>query len=281
MRAIRSAVVLSTMLLAAATVAVAGGSGKSTPKTPAGKGGSGSGSQTAAASGSGSGSGSADPASSGSGSDAVGPTTGNTPDTTDLSMVKPEDMPTDVRMRRLEQQTQSLKERAWQLKARMQMLKEQMLGGGVGAQAMISHANDMGSAFRLTKLVYALDGTQVFERNDDAADSLYKNKSFDIFTGPISPGQHTLQAVAVYRGHGYGLFDYLDKFTFTARGSSSFTAAEGKVSKIDCRGYEKGGAATAMEKRATLDCTVTEVAPEKPAEAPAPTTPGTTPLPGK
>src|SRR5262249_20148069 len=33
----------------------------------------------------------------------------------DLAAVKPEDMPTSVRMRRLEQKTQALKERAWQL----------------------------------------------------------------------------------------------------------------------------------------------------------------------
>jgi hypothetical protein len=211
-----------------------------------------------------------------------GPTTGNTPQApTDLAMVKPEDMPTDVRMRRLEQKTQALKERAWQLKARVQMLKEQLLGGGVGAQALITHSNDMGAAFRLTKLVYSLDGTDVFVRTDESAENLFKTKAFDIFSGPISPGNHNLAAVAVYKGHGYGVFEYLDKFTFTAKGSNAFIAGEGKIAKVECRGFEKGGAATPMEKRASIECKVTQVAPEKPAEAPAPTTPGTTPLPGK
>jgi len=196
-------------------------------------------------------------------------------------MVKPEEMPTDVRMRRLEQKTQALKERAWQLKARVQMLKEQLLGGGVGAQALISHANDMGAAFRLTKLIYTLDGTQVFVRTDDSAENLYKTKSFEIFSGPISPGNHNINAVATYKGHGYGVFEYLDKFTFTAKGSSAFIAGEGKTAKVDCRGFERGGAGTPMEKRPAIDCKVTQVAPEKPAEAPKPTTPGTTPLPGK
>src|SRR5262245_40691723 len=74
----------------------------------------------------------------------------------DPATVKPEDMPTAVRMRRLEQRTQALKERAWQLKARVQMLKEQMLGGGVGAQALIAHANEMGASFRLIKIIYTL-----------------------------------------------------------------------------------------------------------------------------
>src|ERR1700760_4872190 len=107
-----------------------------------------------------------------------------------------EDMPVSVRMRTLEQKTQALKERAWQLKARVQMLKEQMIGGGAGAQAVIGHANEMGASFRLTKLIYALDGTQVFVRTDDSGENLYKTKSFDVFAGPVSPGNHQLNAEA-------------------------------------------------------------------------------------
>ncbi|MFN0251695.1 MAG: dihydrolipoamide acetyltransferase [Kofleriaceae bacterium] len=196
----------------------------------------------------------------------------------DPSSVKPEDMPTAVRMRRLEQKTQALKERAWQLKARVQLLKEQLIGGGVGAQALIAHVNEMGSSFRLIKLVYTLDGTQVFVRTDETAEDLYKTKAFDVFAGPIAPGNHTLAVAATYRGHGYGVFEYLSKYTFTARGSSSFIAGEGKLSKVDCRGFEKGGATTPLENRPAVDCKVTQASPDKPNEAPAPTpTAATTP----
>jgi len=268
MRAIASAVVLSSLLVAAGAVAIAG----------PGKGaGSGSGSGSAAGAGSGSGSGS--DSGSGSGS-ALGPTTGNTPTSgPDYASVKPEDMPTDVRMRRLEQSTQALKERAWQLKARVQMLREQMLGGGVGAQAVITHSSDMGGTYRLVKITYSLDGTQVFQRDDATADNLYKTKGFDVFTGPIAPGNHNITAVATYRGHGYSVFDYLDKYTFTARGSNSFVAAEGKIARVECRGYEKGGASVPMEKRAAIDCKVTQVQPEKAPDSTKPTTPGQTPMP--
>jgi hypothetical protein len=194
----------------------------------------------------------------------------------DLAAVKPEDMPTSVRMRRLEQKTQALKERAWQLKARVQMLKEQMIGGGAGAQAMVAHANEMGASFRLIKLIYSLDGTQVFARTDDTAESLYKTRSFDVFAGPISPGNHNLAAIATYRGHGYGVFEYLSKYTFIAKGNQAFIAGEGKISKVDCRGFEKGGPTTPLEKRAAIECKVTAVAPEKPAEKPdAAAKPGT------
>jgi hypothetical protein len=252
MRALPKVVVLSSLLLAGA--ALAGSGDQKTPAPPTGP-----------ATGS-----------------AAAPTPAPAPDNTapaDPNSVKPEDMPTAVRMRRIEQRTQALKERAWQLKARVQTLKEQMLGGGVGAQALISHENEMGSSFHLVKLTYTLDGTQIFARADDTGENLFKTKSFDIFTGPISPGNHQLAMVATYKGHGYGVFEYLSKFTFTARNQSSFVSAEGKISRVECRGFEKGGASTPMEKRAAIDCKVTDVAPDKPADAPKTTTPGNTPMP--
>jgi hypothetical protein len=260
MRAISRVVVPMSLLIAAAAGAQ--------PKT-------GTGGTTTAAAGTGSGSAAAPapaPApGAGDGGGSAAPT--------DMSTVKPEDMPTAVRMRRLEQKTQALKERAWQLKARLEMLKEQTLGGGVGAQALIAHADQMGSSFRLIKLVYSLDGTQVFARSDEGAESLYKTRAFDVFTGPIAPGNHNLQVLATYRGHGYGVFEYLSKFTFTAKGQATFTTGEGKISKVECRGFEKGGAGTPMEKRPAVECKVSEVQPEKPGEQKPSTTPGTTPLP--
>jgi hypothetical protein len=188
----------------------------------------------------------------------------------DVATVKPEDMPTAVRMRRLEQKTQALKERAWQLKARVQMLKEQMIGGGAGAQAVVAHNNEMGASFRLTKLVYTLDGTQVFVRTDDTAENLYKARGFDVFAGPITPGNHNLSAIATYRGHGYGVFEYLSKYTFTAHSNQAFVAGEGKIAKVDCKGFEKGGPTTPLERRAAIECKVTQVQPEKAPETTAP-----------
>jgi hypothetical protein len=251
MRALPKVVVLSSMLLAGAALA---GSGTTKTPTPA---------PTPAPA--------VPEAGAGAGSAAAQPPI-------DPNSVKPEDMPTAVRMRRIEQRTQALKERAWQLKARVQTLKEQMIGGGVGAQALISHENEMGGSFHLVKLTYTLDGTQIFARTDDNGENLYKTKSFDVFTGPISPGQHQLAMIATYRGHGYGLFEYLSKFTFTARNTSSFISAEGKISRVECRGFEKGQS-TPMEKRAAIDCKVTDVQPDKPGDAAPSTTPGNTPLP--
>jgi hypothetical protein len=192
--------------------------------------------------------------------------------------VNTDDLPVPLRLRRLEQRVQALKERAWRAKARVGILKEDALGGGVGAQAMIVHQNKMGSQFRLTKLVYAVDGAQVFTRTDDAAESLYKTKTFEILNGPVAPGSHTISVVAIYKGHGIGPFKYLDKYTFTAKGSHNFTVDEGKTVKVEGLGYEKGGPNTPMETRAAIKFTTTNLAPATPAAAastPAPAPAGT------
>jgi hypothetical protein len=282
MRATSTVVVFSSLLLAASVAAGPNDkTDKADKKAPAAttgsagakagaKAGAAPGSVTGAAPGSTTGSAAAAPtgatgAAAGSNAPAAG-TGSATPIAapTDLASVNPEDMPTAVRMRRLEQKTQALKERAWQLKARVQMLKEQMLGGGAGAQAVVAHASEMGASFRMTKLIYSLDGTQVFVRTDETAESLYKTKGFDVFAGPIAPGNHNLVAIATYRGHGYGVFEYLSKYTFTAKGNQAFTAEEGKISKVDCKGFEKGGPTTPLEKRAAIECKVTQVQPDKP-----------------
>ena len=171
--------------------------------------------------------------------------------------VDPEQMPVNLRLRRLEQRVQALKERAWRAKARTTQLKEAVLGGGVGAQATLVHVNKMGSSFRLHRLVYALDGTQIFSRSDESNPDLYKTRSFDVLTGPISPGSHTISVLAIYKGHGYGVFKYLTKYTFTVRSSHTFTAAEGKATRIEAIGFEKGGATTPLEKRPAIDFKVT------------------------
>ena len=269
MRATSTVVVFSSLLVAASVAAGPTGTNDKADKdqkkkapqaagSVAAKGSAGQGSTAGSGSAASSGADTAAPAGAGSAIPVAPPP--------DLSTVKPEDMPTAVRMRRLEQKTQALKERAWQLKARVQMLTEQMLGGGAGAQAVVAHVGDMGASFRLIKLIYSLDGTQVFARTDDTAENLYKTKAFDVFAGPISPGNHNLAAIATYRGHGYGVFEYLSKYTFTARGNQAFIASEGKISKVDCRGFEKGGPTTPLEKRPAIECKVTQVQPEKPAE---------------
>ena len=162
------------------------------------------------------------------------------------------EVPVNIRLRQLEQRVQALKERAWRAKARVEMLKEAVLGGGIGARAGIQHFNKMGSSYRLVQLIYALDGTTIFTRKDDSG-AMHETKNFDVLSGPITPGSHTLSVMAIYRGHGYGVFRYLKKYKFTVKSSHTFTVDEGKGLNIRVIGYERGGTTTPLEDRPALD----------------------------
>jgi hypothetical protein len=282
-RARRSGLLVA-LAAALSFAAIAGGNGAAAK--PAGKGSAAKGSAakgSGSASGSSAGAGSGSVASTGSGS-ASGSADTQPQNVPPPPPPNPDDLPVNLRLRKIEQRVQALKQKSWQTKAEIAMIKEAVIGGGIGAQASITHENNMGASFRLIKLVYALDGTQVFTKVDDDAETLYKEKSFDIVTGPIAPGSHTISVLAVYRGHGYGVFKYLEKYTYTVRSSHTFTVAEGKATKVTASAYEKGKANTPMDKRPAIDFKVEQVEPEKAAPevvpppagsgapAPAPTT---------
>lgn len=167
-----------------------------------------------------------------------------------------------VRLRALERNVNELKEQVFQTKARLNLLKETVLGGVIGAsRAVIKHKNDMGSTFRLVRAVYALDGVQIYSKNDDSG-RLGEMGEFDIYNGAIQPGSHTLSVQLVYQGNGFGVFSYLKNYKFNVKSSHSFVAGEGKATVITVVGYEKGGMTTNLEDKPAVEFRVNLVAPE-------------------
>jgi hypothetical protein len=167
-----------------------------------------------------------------------------------------------VRLRHLERSVSELKEQVFRTKARLQLLKETVLGGVIGAsRAVIRHKNEMGGTFRLVKVVYALDGVQIFSKADDSG-RLSEMKEFDIYNGAIQPGSHTISVQLKYLGHGFGVFSYLKGYNFNVRSSHTFVAAEGRATSVTVVGFEKGGALTNMEDKPALDFRVTTMAGE-------------------
>jgi hypothetical protein len=145
------------------------------------------------------------------------------------------------------------------------MLKEAVLGGGIGARATILHENKMGGSFRLARVIYGLDGQQIFARIDEDSSKLNDLKSIEVFSGPIAPGNHTLSVLLEYRGQGYGVFAYLKGYKFTVKSSHTFTASEGKETSLKVVGHEKGGITTQLKDRPAVEFKET-VLSDKPPE---------------
>lgn len=157
-----------------------------------------------------------------------------------------------VQLRGLEQRVNELKERIFRSKARLNLLKETVLHGVIaGSRSLIVHKNEMGSSFRLIKLVYAIDGAQIYAKNDDSG-ALDEKREFEIFNGSIVPGNHTISVQMIFRGHGYGIFSYLKGYKFTVRSSHTFTAGEGRQTGITVKAYEKGNITTELKDRPAI-----------------------------
>lgn len=147
-----------------------------------------------------------------------------------------------TRVKTLEEQVVDLKEKIFRTKARLLLLQETVLGGDLssGARAVIFHRNEMGAQFILESVAYALDGAPIFTKVDAGGD-LDKREEFEIFNGRIVPGNHQIAVRMVYRGHGYGIFSYLEGYKFKLQSNQTFNAEAGKVTTVKVVGFEKGG----------------------------------------
>lgn len=147
-----------------------------------------------------------------------------------------------TRVKTLEEQVVDLKEKIFRTKARLLLLQETVLGGDLssGARAVIFHRNEMGAQFILESVAYALDGAPIYTKVDANGD-LDKREEFEVFNGRIVPGNHQIAVRMVYRGHGYGIFSYLEGYKFKLQSNQTFNSEAGKVTTVKVVGYEKGG----------------------------------------
>jgi hypothetical protein len=100
-------------------------------------------------------------------------------------------------------------------------------------------------------VAYALDGAPIFTKVDNQGD-LDKREEFEIFNGRIVPGNHQLAVRMVYRGHGYGIFSYLEGYKFKLQSNQTFTAEAGKVTTMKVVGFEKGGITTDIKDKPAI-----------------------------
>lgn len=156
----------------------------------------------------------------------------------------------DLKVRTLEERVSDLKEKIFRTKARLMNLQEMVIGGDIttGAKAVLIHRNEMGSSFYLESVAYSLDGAPVYSKSDQDGD-LEKREEFEVFNGRIVPGNHQLSVQLTYRGHGFGLFSYLEGYRFKVQSSYTFNAEPGKAMTIKVVGFEKGGLTAELKDR--------------------------------
>lgn len=190
------------------------------------------------------------------------------------SEVPPETTTSDeafrTRVKTLSARVDDLKEKVFQSKARLLLLQEAVLGGDItsGARAVIIHQNQMGAGFVLESISYALDGSPIFTKADVDAE-LASKKEFEVFNGRIVPGQHQLAVRLVYRGHGFGVFNYVDGYRFKVQNSFTIDMEPGRATTARVIAFERGDITVDMKERPSVRLE-TQVTRDVPAVADAP-----------
>jgi len=154
-----------------------------------------------------------------------------------------------IRLRDIEQRINELKEEIFRSKMALSLLAESVLHNVVGgARAMVQHQNRMGAQFRLVRAIYALDGAPIFNRTDEEG-SLANLRDFAVYNGQLASGDHQLTVNLEYRGEGFGIFRYVEGYTFRVRSTQGFSVADGKAIQVNVVAFEKGGPGTPPEER--------------------------------
>lgn len=157
----------------------------------------------------------------------------------------------DIRVKTLREKVDELKNRVFDSKTKLLLLREQILHNLIAeARAVIIHQNDVSAALTLEEVLYFLDNDRIYyQSNRDG--TLDEKREFKIYDGAITPGNHILSVEMVYRGNGK-VFTYLSGYVFRIKSSFTFFAAKGQETRVRAIGYEKGGMTTKLEERPSV-----------------------------
>ncbi|MCK6552067.1 dihydrolipoamide acetyltransferase [Myxococcota bacterium] len=125
-------------------------------------------------------------------------------------------------------------------KDKVDLLRDTIFGGTIArSRAVVVHRNEMGTSFVLERAVYTLDGGIIFSReNTDGA--LDANKEFELYNGPISPGDHDLVVSLIYSGSADGVFTYLKGYKFKVESKYRFNVPDGRMTTVSVVSLSKG-----------------------------------------
>ncbi|MFZ6184966.1 dihydrolipoamide acetyltransferase [Nannocystis pusilla] len=153
----------------------------------------------------------------------------------------------------IEAEVNSLKDKIFRSKARLAVLRDTVMAGvAAGGRVVLAHRNLMGVGFRLVRIVYTLDGAQIFARSDESG-GLDAEDEILVFDGTLPPGPHEARVELTYQGQGYGVFTYLRGYTFKSPQTHNFNVTEGGSFKLVSKGYERGNLTTEMKDRPAVE----------------------------
>jgi len=149
----------------------------------------------------------------------------------------------------IEEEVHSLKEQVFRAKATLQLLKEIVVQGtAAGSRATVWHENKLGRGYTVESIAYYLDGQGKFSKADPTG-GLDEMREFKVFEGAVPPGTHSVTVNLRLRGNGFGVFSYVQDYTFNVQSSHSFVAEEGKNCAVRVVSDERRGIGRSFTER--------------------------------
>lgn len=165
-----------------------------------------------------------------------------------------------------EQDVDKLKERTFRSKATLQLLKELVLeGSSLGSSVVLFHVNQMGSGYTVEEVRYFLDGKNVYAKNllqGGTADA----RELEVYDQAVPAGTHNLQVLINLRGNGFGVFSYLQSYSFKLQSSYTFEVADGEQTTVRVIADEKGGLLKSFTDRPNVEYEASSARVKKGAE---------------
>ncbi|MFB6351735.1 MAG: hypothetical protein ABEK29_08110, partial [Bradymonadaceae bacterium] len=104
----------------------------------------------------------------------------------------------NLEIQELETKIDDLKEKVFQSKSRVVLLKETVLGGNLsGSRAVIVHTDELGGRFKLQRAMYSLNGNRVFNESKKTG-NLPSKKKFKVYDDSLTAGQHNVSILLEY-----------------------------------------------------------------------------------
>jgi hypothetical protein len=152
-----------------------------------------------------------------------------------------------------EEEVNRIKERVFRSKATLQLLQEVVLQGtSTGAHAVLWHESELGPSYTIESIHYFLDGQSIFSKAMVSSTDASQHE-FKIHEGAIPAGNHLVTLSMVLRGNGFGVFSYVDRYTFNVQSSYAFSIDDGKSCQVWIRTKERKGVGRSFVERPMVE----------------------------
>jgi hypothetical protein len=155
-----------------------------------------------------------------------------------------------VKLQDVRARTDEVKAQIRRIHAQLAGLSDQVFRTESGAKTEIRFKNEMSDAYRLVHVTAWLDGKPLYEKEGD---TLAESKDLPIFTGALLTGDHVLTLQLTFKGNGYGVFKYLEGYTFNVKSTHAVSIGGTGPVNIAVVAYEKGDKTTPLDLRPAVE----------------------------